>query len=118
MRRTPALADEAPVTFNLPGVVDGAPVSSWSLERGGPRAQATGLNLTRQTDVNSPRVSQALTNGSRGVTATLVVRKLTPLGWVRQVTVTMNDCMVSSYKQSDGDSESIGLTFSRIQVEP
>ena len=115
MRRASHAADEPPVSLTLPGVVDHIAVSSWSVAdqpHGGP----TGLDITRPTDANSPRLAKALTDGAPGATATLLVRKLTPLGWVPQLTVTLEDCMVSSYQPHD-DYESIGLTFSRMQVE-
>jgi hypothetical protein len=44
------------------------------------------------------------------------VRKLTPLGWVQQMTMTLEGCMVSSYQAGDKD-ESVGLTFTGMQVE-
>jgi hypothetical protein len=46
----------------------------------------------------------------------LVVRKLTPLGWVRQHTVTMADCLVASFLVQEG-YEWLKLTFSRVQVD-
>ena len=56
-----------------------------------------------------------MTNGSP-VEGRLVVRKLTPLGWVRQLTVTMTDCLIDSFLVH-ADYESLRLTFSRMQVE-
>ena len=57
--------------------------------------------------------TMALLRRARG---RLVVRKLTPLGWVRRLTVTMADCLVDSYLTNRG-YESLRLTFSRVQVE-
>ena len=45
-----------------------------------------------------------------------MVRKLTPLGWVRQLTLTMDDCMVSSYQPGE-NYESVGLTFTGLHIE-
>jgi type VI protein secretion system component Hcp len=116
MRRARGRAEETPVTLTLPGVVDGSAVSSWSLDNDARGGRTTGLHITRPTDADSPVLARALTDGAPGVTARLVVRKLTPLGWVRQLTLTMQDCMVSSY-QPRGDYESVGLTFTGLQVE-
>jgi Type VI secretion system effector, Hcp len=114
LRRAGSLADDPPITLTLPGVVDHAAVSSWSLDRdtrGGP----TGLEITRPTDANSPALAKAMTDGSP-VEGRLVVRKLTPLGWVRQLTVTMTDCLIDSFVVR-ADYESLRLTFGRMQVE-
>jgi hypothetical protein len=46
----------------------------------------------------------------------VVVRKLTPAGWVRQLTVTMEDCSVASFL-IDRDHDRLELTFSRVQVD-
>ncbi len=112
MRRAHDMRDQSPTTLTILGVVDHAAVSSWSL--GGTR-RPTELNLVRRTDADSPRLFEAVTHGGGGV-ATLVVRKLTPLGWVRQMTVTLQGCVISSY-QAGGTDESIGLTFTEMQVE-
>ena len=112
MRRAHDVRDEPPITLTIPGVVDHAAVSSWSL--GGTRRPAD-LSLVRRTDADSPRLFQAVTNGAGG-TATLVVRKLTALGWVHLMTLTLDGCTVSSY-QAAGSDESIGLTFTEMQVE-
>ena len=101
--------------LTLPDVVDHAAVSSWSLEDDA-RGRPTRLNIMRPTDADSPRLAQALTNGAPDVTATLVVRRLTPLGWVRQTTLTMEGCMVDSYVVHD-DYESVGLTFTRVTLD-
>jgi hypothetical protein len=112
MRRAQDVRDEPPITLTIPGVVDLAAVSSWSL--GGTR-RPTELNLVRRTDIDSPRLFQAMTNGAGG-TAALVVRRLTPLGWVHQMTVTLEGCTVSSYR-AGGSDESVGLRFTEMQVE-
>jgi type VI protein secretion system component Hcp len=112
MRRARDMRDESPITLTIPGVVDHAAVSSWSL--GGTR-RPTDLNLVRRTDADSPRLFQAVSQGGGG-TATLVVRKLTPRGWVHQMTVTLDGCVISSY-QAGGTDESVGLTFMQMQVE-
>ena len=115
LRRARGVADEPPVMLTLSGVVDHAAVISWSLADA--RGKPAWLDITRRIDSDSPRLAQALRSGAAGVTATLLVRKLTPLGWIRDVSVTMEDCMVSSYQVHDDDHESIGLTFTRMQVE-
>jgi type VI protein secretion system component Hcp len=116
LRRALEHADETPVTLTLPGVVDGAAVSSWSLDNDMRGERVTGLHITRPTDTDSPVLAKALTDGAPAGTATLVVRKLTPLGWVRQLTLTMEDCVVSSYQVGE-KYESLGLTFTAIRVE-
>src|SRR5436305_9638967 len=75
MRRAHDVRDESPITLTIPGVVDHAAVSSWSV--GGTR-RPTDLSLVRRTDIDSPRLFQAVTNGAGG-TAGIVVRKPTPL---------------------------------------
>jgi Type VI secretion system effector, Hcp len=112
MRRAHDVRDEPPITLTIPGVVDRAAVSSWSL--GGTR-RPTDLSLVRRTDADSPRLFRAVTNGAGG-TATIVVRKLTALGWVHQMTLTLEGCMVSSY-QAGGPDELVGVTFTEMQVE-
>jgi type VI protein secretion system component Hcp len=102
------------VAITVPGVVDRASVSSGSLDD--VRGRSVGLNITRQTDANSPRLAEAERSGAPGATATLSVRRLTPLGWVRELTLTMADCTVSSYVIHE-NYESVGLTFSSVQVE-
>jgi len=112
MRRAHDVRDESPITLTIPGVVEHAAVSSWSI---GNSPRATDLSLVRPTDADSARLFQAVTSGAGG-TATLVVRKLTPLGWVHRLTMTLEGCLVSSY-QPGGESESVGLTFTGMQVE-
>jgi type VI protein secretion system component Hcp len=114
LRRARSLTDDYPITLTLPGVVDHAAVSSWSLD-GDTRGSATGLEITRPTDADSPAFAKAMTGGSP-VEGRLVVRKLTPLGWVRHLTVTMTDCLVDSFLVR-ADYESLRLTFGRMQVE-
>jgi len=115
LRRARTIADDPPVALTLPGLVDGAAVSSWDLERdvqGTPGA----LALTRPIDANSQVLAKALFDGAPGIEGTLVVRRLTPLGWVRQLTVRMADCMVDQYLVHE-NYESLRLIFSRVQVE-
>jgi hypothetical protein len=112
MRRTHDMREEPPITLTIPGIADHAPVSSWSVGAGRP---PTDLSLVRRTDADSPRLFRAVTDGAAG-TATLVVRKLTPLGWVHQLTITLEGCVVSSYQTDDAD-ESVGLTFTAMEVE-
>ena len=116
LRRTHGPADDAPVTLTLPGVVEGAPVSSWSFDNDARGTGPTGLHITRPTDTNSPVLSKAASEGAEAVTARLVVRKLTPLGWVHQLTLIMEGCMVSSFQTGEHD-ESVGLTFTAMQVD-
>jgi type VI protein secretion system component Hcp len=116
MRTAHEAADEAPVTLTIPEVVDRASVSSWNLEYDG-HHNLVGLRLTRPMDENSPRLARATTTGWPGdATATFLVRKLTPLGWIRVLTITMDGCMVSSYSPG-GDYESVGLTFTRARLD-
>jgi type VI protein secretion system component Hcp len=112
LRRAHDVREQSPITLTIPGVVDHAAVSSWSL---GGNPHPGDLSLVRPTDADSPRLFRAVTDGSGG-TATLVVRKLTPLGWVHVLTITMEGCTVSSYQAGDKD-ESVGLTFAGMQVE-
>jgi hypothetical protein len=112
MRRAHDVRDEPPITLTIPGVVEHAAVSSWSA---GNSPHPTDLSLVRPTDADSPRLFRAVTNGSGG-TATIVVRKLTPLGWVHQMTLTLEGCLVSSYQPGEKD-ESVGLTFTGMQVD-
>lgn len=115
MRRARKIDDEPPVALTLRGVVEGTAVSSWSLDRD-TRGTTSGLEMTRPVDADSPVLAKALFDGAPGVEGTLLVRRLTPLGWVRELTVTMADCMVDQYAIHEG-YESVRLTFSRIQVE-
>jgi type VI protein secretion system component Hcp len=115
MRRASAVTQESPIVLTLPGVVDGAAVSSWQIHGDG-RQSVTEVELTRPTDSDSPRLAKALMEGAPGVTATLLVRKLTPLGWITYQTVTFDECMVSSFV-THGDSDSLYLTFNRMRVE-
>jgi type VI protein secretion system component Hcp len=116
LRRAQKVTEESPTTLTVPGLVDDAAVSSWSLDGDMRGQRATGLHISRPTDADSPVLAKALTSGAPDVTATLVVRKLTPLGWVRQLTVTMEGCMVSSYQPGE-NYESVGLTFTAMRVE-
>jgi type VI protein secretion system component Hcp len=112
LRRAHDVREESPITLTIPGIVDHAAVSSWSL---GGKPHPSDLSLVRPTDFDSPRLFRAVTNGEYG-TATLVVRKLTPLGWVHQLTMTLEGCTVGSYQAGEED-ESVGLTFTGMQVE-
>ena len=116
LRRAHDVRDEPPVTLSIPEVVDGATVSTWSLEYDG-HHNVEGLNITRPMDADSQRLAKAMTTGGPpNVTATFVVRRLTPLGWIRVLTITMDGCMVSSYS-AGGDYESVGLTFTRAHFD-
>jgi hypothetical protein len=115
LRRARKIEEEPPVALTLAGLVNGAAVSSWSLDRD-TRGRPTGLEMTRPLDDNSPIFAKALVAGAPGVDGTLVVRRLTPLGWVRRLTVTMADCAVDQYMVDEG-YESVHLVFSRVQVD-
>ncbi len=115
LRRARGRADETPITLTLPGLVDGAAVSTWSLDND-TRGNTVGLDLTRPTDADSPALARALTDGAPDGEGRLVVRKLTPLGWVRQLTLTMADCRIDSFVTYQ-DYESLRLSFSRVQVD-
>jgi len=116
LRRASDVSHEAPITLTLPGVVDGAAVSTWSIFRGDARLPVTEVELTRPTDSDSPRLAKALMEGAPAATATLLVRKLTPLGWIVYQTVTFADCMVSSF-ETHGEYDSMWLKFTRMEVE-
>lgn len=115
LRRARKPAEESPATLTLPGVLDHATVSSWSITTNG-RGQTSELQFTRPTDAESPALAKALTGGTPGGPATLVVRRLTPLGWIHKLTLTMEDCMVSSFSPG-GEYESVTLAFSRMHFE-
>jgi hypothetical protein len=115
LRRARKIDDEPPVALTLQGLVDGAAVSSWSLDRD-TRGKTDGLELTRPIDANSPIFAKALFDEAPGIDGTLVVRRLTPLGWVRRLTIAMADCVVDQYAIHDG-YESVRLTFTGLQVE-
>lgn len=116
MRRSPDVREEAPITLTIPEVVDGATVSSWSLEYDA-HHNLEGLTLTRPIDANSPRLARATTTGwPPDATATFLVRRLTPLGWIRVMTITMEGCLVNSYSPG-GEYESVGLTFNRAHLD-
>jgi type VI protein secretion system component Hcp len=112
LRRAHEGHEESPATLTIPGVVDRAAVYSWSI---GNSPRPSDLSLVRPTDADSPRLLRAVTNGETA-TATLVVRRLTPLGWVRSLTLTLEGCTVNSYQPGERD-ESVGLTFTGMQVE-
>ena len=112
LRRAHDVREESPITLTIPGVVDHAAVSSWSM---GSTRHPSDISLLRPTDADSSRLFRAVTNGDTG-TATLVVRKLTPLGWVHELTMTLEGCTVSSYRPGEKD-ESVGLTFTGMEVE-
>jgi hypothetical protein len=115
LRRAHQSAEEAPIMLTLPGVVDGAAVSTWNLEQD-MRGSTSGLTLTRPVDANSPILAKALFDGAPDVEGRLVVRKLTPLGWVRELTLTMEGCTVASYHVHE-NYESVHLTFSRLHID-
>jgi len=115
LRRASNTTLQAPITLTLPGVVDGAAVSTWSIHRGS-RAPVTEVELTRPTDSDSPRLAKALMEDAPGATATLLVRKLTPLGWIRDLAVTFEECTVTSF-ESHGEFDSLWLRFTRMEVD-
>jgi hypothetical protein len=115
MRRARKIDDEPPVALTLRGVVEGAAVSSWSLDRD-TRGTTSGLEMTRPVDADSLVLGKARFDGAPGVEGTLLVHRLTPLGWVRELTITMADCMVGQYAIHER-YESVRLTFSRVQVD-
>lgn len=115
LRRAGKITEEPPIMFTLPGVVDHAAVDSWSM--GTNRGEPTSVEILRPIDENSPRLMEANKRGwPDDATATLVVRRLTPLGWVRQLTLTMEHCLVASYQIGEHE-ESVQLSFAGMQVE-
>jgi type VI protein secretion system component Hcp len=115
MRRAHDVREEAAVLLTIPDVVDRAEVSSYGLEYDAKRRLA-GLNITRPSDADSPRLAKASIDGAPNVTATFLVRRLTPLGWVRVMTITMDNCMVSSFAMH-GDHDEVGLTFTQAHLD-
>jgi type VI protein secretion system component Hcp len=90
-------------------------VSSWNVH-GAARQPATDVEITRPTDSDSPRPAKACTEGARSATATLLVHKHTPPGWIREMTVTLSDCWISSFV-AQGEFDSVGLRFTRMEIE-
>ncbi len=115
LRRAGSARQAPPITLTLPGVVEDATVSTWSIH-GALREQAIDVELTRPTDADSPRLAQASTEAAGAATATLLVRKLTPSGWIRDMTVTFEDCMINSF-ETHGEFDSVWLRFTRMKVE-
>lgn len=113
LRHAGKLTREPPITLTISGVVDGAAVDTWSFGVGQP---PTVLGMMRTTDSDSPRLRRALTDGTTG-SATLLMRKLTPLGWVRVLKLTLEGCTVASY-QLVGEYEWVELNFTAMELEP
>jgi hypothetical protein len=107
LRRERTQVDEPPMTLSLPGVAEHAALWSWSFDTES-RGTPTGLHITRQTDADSPALAKAARDGTPGITAVLRVR---------QLTLTLEDCTISSYIVGD-QGESVGLTFTGMRVEP
>jgi hypothetical protein len=118
LRRANNVAEEPSISLTLPGVVDRAPVSSLSMGPRDAKGGTTSMSIIRPTDANSPRLMQATQTGlPDDATATLVMRKRTPRGWVHQMTLVMDRCTVASYTSSDGGYEYVGLHFSRAHID-
>jgi type VI protein secretion system component Hcp len=115
LRRASNPIHQSPIALTLPGIVDSAAVSTWHVNAG-MRQPATVVELTRPTDADSPRLAKALAEGALSTTATLLVGKLTPLGWTRDMTVTFSDCSISSF-QTYGQYDSVRLRFARMEIE-
>jgi Type VI secretion system effector, Hcp len=109
MRRAHDVREQAPVTLTIPEVVDRAEVDTYSLEYDAKR-RLVGLNITRPTDADSPRLAKALIDGPPSVTATFRVRS------PHVLTITMDNCMISSFAPQ-GEYESVGLTFSQAHLD-
>jgi hypothetical protein len=109
MRRAHDVREESPVTVTIPEVVDRAIVSSYSLEYDAKR-RLVGMNITRPADADSPRLAKASIDGPPNVTATFRVRS------PRALTITMVNCMVSSFAMH-GDHDEVGLTFTEAHLE-
>jgi hypothetical protein len=107
LRRERRPSDEPPMTLSLPGVAEHTALSSWSFDNETRGTPPTGVYITRLTDADSPALARAAREGTPGVTATLRVR---------QLTLTMEDCTISSYVVGD-QSESVGLTFTGLRVQ-
>jgi type VI protein secretion system component Hcp len=109
MRRAHDVREESPVALTIPEVVDRAEVATYSLEYDA-KHRLVGLNITRPTDADSPRLAKASIDGPPNVTATFLVRG------PRVLTITMDNCMVSSFAVH-GAYESVGLTFSHAHLD-
>jgi hypothetical protein len=107
LRRERSAVDEPPMTLSLPGVSEHIALWSWSFDNES-HGRPTGLHITRPTDADSPTLAKAAREGSAGVTATLRAR---------QLTLTLDDCAISSYVVGDR-AESLGLTFTGLHLEP
>jgi hypothetical protein len=106
LRRERPPVDERPMMLNLPGVAEHAAVWSWGFDNP-TRGTPTGLHITRLTDADSPALAKAARDGTPGLTATLRVGPLT---------LTMEDCTVSSYDIGDR-GESVGLSFTGLRLQ-
>lgn len=98
-----------PLALTIPEVVVGAVAETYSLEYDG-NHKLVGLNITRPTDADSPRLAKASTNGPPNVTATFLVRG------PRALTITMVNCMVSSFV-AHGAYDSVQLRFSNAHLD-
>jgi hypothetical protein len=105
LRRERPPVDERPMTLNLPGVAEHAALWAWSFDNPSRQGTPTGLHITRPTDADSPALAKAARDGTPGITATLRVPHLT---------LTLEDCTISSYDLGDR-GESLGLTFTGLR---
>src|SRR5215475_7725232 len=87
LRRERTTVDEPTMTLSLPGVAEHIALWSWTFDNES-RGRPTGLHITRPTDADSPILAKAAREGAPGATATLRVRERT---------LTLDDCAISSY---------------------
>jgi len=118
LRRANKAGEESPISLTLPGVVDHAAVSSWSMGPSDGKGGPTSVSIIRPTDGNSQRLMQAAsTSWPDDATGTLVVRRRTSGGWVHALTVAMEHCTVVSYSAYDGRHESVSFHFTRARID-
>jgi hypothetical protein len=118
LRRANNVADEPPISLTLPGVVDRAAVSSLSIGPSDGKGGTKSVSIIRPTDANSlPLMRAAQSALPDDATGTLVIRRWTPRGWVREVTLAMERCTVDSYTQNYDGYEYVGFHFSRAHID-
>jgi hypothetical protein len=105
-------ATKSDIDLELPGVGDHIAVDAFSLETGR-HGEVVGVTLTRHVDANSPGFMRAAATGEPGTRAVLVANKP---GAAHRLILSLEACIVTSYSPS-GDSETVGLSFTRADFE-
>jgi hypothetical protein len=118
LRRTNNVADDPPISLSLPGVVDDAAVSSLGMGPSDGKGGTTSVSIIRPTDANSlPLIRAAQTAWPDDATGMLMMRRWTPHGWVRGLTLSMERCTVASYAQNDDGYEYVSFHFSQAHID-